>query len=1561
TALFKSLEPGAPAKLKFAEFVKWNRARDKREQEVYWKGCLEDWEPRGELPVKNSLPGQGKGDTVEHNVVLAGDLTEDLELCVKKYRVTAASILYTARGLLLQKYVDSPDVLFGTTVSGRNVPGRDFENTVGLFINTLPLRVRGVPGETGMELACRVNEELRQREEFDCTSLVDIKQWVGMEAKGELFDSIVVIENYPLDEVLKKKSGDLSVDSYEMVEKTHYALTLGIILFDGIELRFSCSREFYDDEAVAAMARHFTCLLETLIREPQKKVEDMELVSPGEKQQLLEEFNDTAADFPADKTIGRLFEEQVEKRGDAVAVIGVGTDGLQPVTYYELNKQAGRLARVLREKGVRRYDIVGITVQPSVSMVIGLLGILKSEAAYLSIDPEYPRQRVDYMLKDSSAKFLLRHRSIDARTQGAGDDGAVNGDLHLESDGISVPGGFLLSMVKENLSPEVLPNDNKNRQHPGQLCYLIYTSGTTGKPKAVPIQQKGLVNFTCWRMSAYQYSQRDVTLQLLSYRFDGFAANFYPTLLSGGTLVMMPDTAAAGKMDTAYIMEIIRKTGVTNMALVPGMYEALLESCEQGDLAGLRFVTLAGDKTAPRIVEKSKALIPNTRLANEYGPTEATVTATANLHMEVGNTGNIGKPIGNTKIYILDQSFNMVPVGFNGELCIAGIGVATGYLNNPGLTAEKFREGPAKIYRTGDLARWLPDGSIELAGRSDNQLKIRGYRVEPGEIEARLLEHEIIKEAVVIAAGSDGNQYLCACVVLMPRGESDAASASAGGAENGLHDVKTADTLKHYLAGTLPDYMIPGYFVELEKIPLTVNGKIDRKALALSVGTDCRPGRVYVAPRNTTEQTMAGIWADVLGSGSRDGQKGQAPGIDDNFFEIGGHSLKATILMTRIRKVFGVELPLNTIFDEPTIRSLSARIPTAGEGIYGDIVTAGEREYYPQSSAQKRLFFLEQFENVGTGYNIPGALKVTGTLDMKRLENAFRKLINRHESLRTSFHLVDDMPVQKIHAVDAGGVKEFELEYFPAPQALSGSQRAEACQRSEACPTSEVPETLEAGTPGEPAIMGTDGPAWNFVRPFDLTKAPLMRLGYIDLSGEEGLLLFDMHHIISDGTSMGILTRELGKLYAGQEPPPLKFQYKDYAVWQNTLIAGGQLEEQEAYWLRQFAGDIPGLNLPTDYPRPAVLSYDGARFEFSLSPKEAALFKSLARGGTTLYMLLLAAFNILLYKYAGQEDIIVGSGLMGRRHEDLHGIIGMFVNSMAMRNFPHGEKSFNQFLGEVRRTTIQGFENQDVQFEDIVDKLGMERDPSRNPLFDVLFVVQNFEYSEVQLEGAVLTPYRYENITSKFDITLYADEVGDHIRFQLEYCTKLFREETMRRLAGHLVNTIHAVSAAPGTLIKDIHILSEGEKEQLLIDFNCTASDYPKDKTICELFREQVQKTPHQNAVVMNNLAVTYSELQQRAEIIAAYLVHEHGLRVGEGVGLLLDRSITMMEAILGILIAGGAYVPLDPAFPMERLRQLMDDAAVGVVVSEKRYIKTLNLLQWDCPAFHTFLCMDSF
>ncbi len=827
--------------------------------------------------------------------------------------------------------------------------------------------------------------------------------------------------------------------------------------------------------------------------------------------------------------------------------------------------------------------------------------------------------------------------------------------------------------------------------------------------------------------------------------------------------------------------------------------------------------------------------------------------------------------------------------GVVGEIYISGINVARGYINNPQLTAERFIPNPfvtngdsiyEKMYKSGDLGRWLSDGTLEFVGRVDHQVKIRGFRVELGEIENQLLAHPDVKETVVtVQQNQSKDKFLCAYLVT----------------DRELTTLK----LKEYLSKRLARYMIPTQFIILDKMPLTSSGKISRRELPNP--EDIEKGE-FIAPRNALEAKLLEIWQEVLGR--------EQIGVTDDFFEVGGHSLKATRLAAYIFKKMDVEISLLEIFEKPTLVEMAELIAQKEKSTYSIIEPVEVEEYYPASSAQKRLFVLDQLDKNSLSYNMPSIRIIEDEVDPERLEIVLNELIKRHEVLRTSFELVDGVTVQKVHEA-----VEFKINYLH----------------------------LESDNDKIEKIVQ------NFIRPFDLGQAPLLRVELVKLE-DKHLLMIDMHHIISDGVSRNIFFNELLKLYDGEELPPLRIQYKDFAVWQNKLLQSEKMKKHEDYWLETFVGEgneIPVLNLPTDYPRPAIMSFEGEGYRFQIDKELTIQLNKLAsKNGATLFMVLLSVYNILLSKYSGQEDIVVGTPIEGRTHADLELVMGMFVNTLALRNKPQAQKVYQEFLEEIKYNSIKAYENQDYQFEMLVDKLKLKRNIGRNPLFDTMFSLQNVHDRRNSNNESKSSSNNFSHRIAKFDLSLAAVELNDGIQLSFEYSTKLFIKATIERLAEHFENIIQTIVKHPEIILAEIEMISGEEKEQLLYAFNDTKAEYPKDKTISHLFEERVDQIPESTALIMQEgeqlVEVTYRELNEKANQLARNLRHR-GVKPGSIVGMMTERSVEMIIGILGVLKAGGAYLPIDLNYPNERIEFILKDSNADLLLIQNRLQDEIN------------------
>ncbi len=1478
-------------------------ASQKTREKEYWLNKLS-----GELE-KSVFPGYHKRETKDprHQKTnrvykklpfqLTGDIFSQLMKISNRSDLRLYIVLIAGVMGLLHKYTGNRDIIIGAPV--------DRQERETQFINTVLILRNVVGGAMAFkELLLQVSKELREAAENVNYPLETLLYQLNIPySPGDdfpLFEIAVLMKN------IHEKS---------YLDHIHLNIVFSFEKKDNlIEGELEYNDMLYGSETAAAIISHYKKLLTDALGNPGIYFSRLTLLSEEERRQLLEEFNETTIDFPFEKTLPRLFAEQVEKSPRQMAV--VCEEGQGQSTYEELNQQADRLAVRLREKGVKPDTIVGLMTGRTIEMVIGIMGILKAGGAYLPINPEHPAARIAYMLQDSSARILLKKSEIRKPKS------ETNPNDQNKRAGVTV-------LDFEPLNFEFVSNFEFRASNllSSNLAYIIYTSGSTGRPKAVSLEHRNVVNLVLGlHERIYKYYQRGLRVALVApYVFDASVQQIFAALLLGHTLYIVPENT---RVDGNALLEFFKNYSIQITDGTPLHLGLMLESLAGSKVnLDLKDLLIGGEALPLQTVQDFFKSFEHTppKISNVYGPAECCVDCTCfdisqeNLH-EL-KVVPIGTPLSNEQIYIMDRDMNLQPPGISGELCIAGEGVGRGYLNQPELTADKFdhdlwdyhdyhdgnhrsyRSYPSYIfYKTGDLARWLPQGNLEFLGRLDHQVKIRGLRIELGEIEQCLLACHSIKEALVMATE---DKYLCAYVV-----------PASPGAFN-------VSDIRENLSRQLPDYMIPSFFVPLERIPLTANGKIDRKALPSPDKT--AGGEVYVPPHSVVEKKMAAIWSDIL----------RIPGgeisIDSDFFTLGGHSLKATSLVSRIHKEFDVKIPLAEVFRIPRIKELSIYIKENAGELHVSIEPVEQKEYYPLSSVQKRLYVLQQMGLEDTTYNVPMAVVLDGLLNLEGLENTFRQLIERHESLRTSFHMIGDQPVQIVH-----DHVEFEIENY------------------------QVEDKVKVEEEGASRLEGTRGLApspiliSSFGRPFDLSHSPLLRVGLIKEQEQKHLLMIDMHHIITDGVSMNLFLREAMELYSGEKLSPLRLQYKDYADRQVGDRQKKAIKSQEEYWLNRFADEIPVLNLPLDYPRPKVQSFEGAVLSFEVPRGLTRSINQMTLDtGATLYMVLLAVYNILLSKLSGQEDIIVGIPIAARRHADLERIIGMFVNTLAPRNYPNSEKTAREFLEEIKESTLQTFENQEYPFEDLVEKVFVHRDTSRNPIFDTMFALQNMETRTNGIAADIfplkISPYEIDYHTAKFDLTLTCFEGEEKLFCSFEYCTKLFKKDTIERFIDYFQQILSAVLENPNQKIYRIEIIIPEEKQRILHDFNDTVALYPNNKNLPQLFEEQVERIPDHIALIGHNsrsegtrglaplpdfVSITYRELNNRSHRLACILSVK-GVSADTIVGIMAERSIEMIVGIFGILETGGAYLPIDPGYPRDRIEYMLKDSGAEILLKD--------------------------
>ncbi|WP_271725743.1 lichenysin non-ribosomal peptide synthetase LicA [Bacillus paralicheniformis] len=1445
-ALYRGEELPEP-NLHYKDYAFWQRTQAQegfQKEEAYWQSVF-----AGELPVLQLITDEPRpsvqsfeGDRV--SAVLPKDMKEKLAVLAEQNGATLYMVMLAAYNMLLAKYSGQEDVIVGTPAAGRR--HSDLEGIIGMFVNTLAIRSKVESGRTFRDFLHDVKKTVIDAFEHQDYPFERLAEKVGASrdlSRHPVFDTMFILQNAWEDIPML---GDLHLSIYETnFNIAKFDLTLQAKEEQGeLILDLDYSTKLFKKDTAERMLKAYLHLLEGMTADPLRRIGEYSLLTEEETNRQLVAFNPAASDYPREKTIVQLFEEQAAERG--------GHPALQfedkVWSYGELNRKANQLARRLRERGVQPGTTAAILTARSAEMVIGILAVLKAGAAYVPIDPDHPEKRVQHFFEDSGAAVLLTQKAMKPLAEAA----EVGGDiLFLEDEHLYLGDA---SDLRLPISPEAMAN-------------LTYTSGTTGTPKGNMVSHRNILR-TVKNTNYLDVMTSDIVLSISNYVFDAFMFDVFGSLLNGAKLVIAPKDTI---LDMSRLAHVLEKEKVTVLMITTALFN-LLTDMRPDSLKGLRRVLFGGERASVDHVRRALNTVGKGRLLHMYGPSESTVFTTYYPVNEVPDDAQaipIGKPVSNTEVLILDSFGNVQPAGVAGELCVGGDGLVRGYFNRSELTAEKFTEHPfktgEKIYRTGDMARWLADGCLEFIGRIDHQVKIRGQRIELGEIEHHLLTHEMVQEAAVLAVDTGKrDQMICAYFT----------------ADQEL----SSEEIRRYAAEGLPGYMIPSVFMQLQELPLTGNGKVDRRALPEPDVTQAAQ-KEYTAPRSRTEAQLADLWQEVL----------NVPkiGVHDNFFELGGHSLIGMTLIARIQQEMNVDLQLKDLFQAPTIETLAQAAEKTEKKSAVYIEAAPDQETYPVSSAQKRLYVLQQIEGAEKSYHMPAVLQLEGKLDLKRLESAAQMLIKRHEAFRTTFEIKGGEPVQRIWEA-----AELTIDVIDADE-----QEAEKLIKE-------------------------------FIRPFDLTKAPLFRMSIIRFTGEKHLLLVDMHHIISDGASVSVLIDEMTKLYAGEALEPLRIQYKDFSVWQQHLLTERH-KVQEEYWLKELAGELPVLTLPADYPRPSIQTFEGSRLSFALKPELVQQLRKLAKEtDSTLYMVLAASYSALLSKLSGQSEVIVGSPAAGRPHTDLSRIIGMFVNTLAIRTRPEGDKPFSAFLEEVKETTLGAFEHQDYPFEELIEKLNIQRDMSRNPLFDAVFSMRNADLKDLSMEGITLKPYDFAHQTAKFDLTLTAAEEDGLLVFEMEYNTALFKHESIERWHRYWVNLLEAVAENPDARLSELSLLDEAEKRRIVQNWNETRLAVPEDKTVHELFEAQVLRTPDHGAAVYNGVKWTYKELNARANRLARLLI-EKGVRPEQRIGIMVNPSLEMAAGVLAILKAGAAYVPIDPSYPAERIGYVLKDSGAELLLTQ--------------------------
>ena len=1514
-ALYEAFSAGRPNPLseptiQFADFAHWQRDYMKgavfERHMAYWRRVLRGPLPVLELPTDHARPAvqTHNGALVSREVPL--DLYGRLEALAQDSGTTLFVPLLAGFKLFLSRYSGLTDVLVGTAIANRTSP--EIEDLLGFFVNTLVLRTNLDGDATFKQLIERVRDGFLGALEHQDTPFEMLVDELAPErdlGRSPIFQAMFVLDQDTGESrVMRGASGAIEVEGFQLrnpVARTDLVLT-AYRGRDKCYLTFEYNSDLFEAGTIERMIDQLAGVLGRLVEAPETPISKIALLASEERQRVVEASWTAASDYPR-VGIHRQFEAWADRTPEATAVVfPTGASAEEVLSYAELERRANRLARHLEERGVQPGTLVGLGLERSADMLVALLAVLKCGAAYVPLDPAYPTERLAFMVEDAGLRVLVTSSDQAAR---------------LPSHGLE---HVLLDREAEAIAAR--PSGRIDRA--GELedrMYVIFTSGSTGRPKGVEIAHRSVSNFLASMAREPGLAQGESLLALTTLSFDISVLELLLPLVVGARVIVAPRAATADGEELTRLLERYRPHV---MQATPATWRMLLLAGWRGQ-ESLRIFS-GGEALTRELADE--LLARGAELWNLYGPTETTIWSAVERVQAGPETITIGRPIDTTALYVLDAALEPQPLGVPGELWIAGDGLALGYLERPELTDERFvvdpfGSGATRMYRTGDLARRLPDGRIECLGRVDNQVKLRGFRIELGEIDAVLEESARVHQcATIVREDRPGDARLVAYYTRAM----DAPAVADGAAD--------ADELLRAEAGArLPAYMVPSSFVELEALPLTPNGKIDRRALSALEAVALQSRAAFVAPRDAIEQGLAQIWRAVLGIEDPSGV-----GIHDDFFALGGNSLLTTQAASRIREAFAVELPLRELFEKPTIAELAPRVACRSDSDQGEsecalsapgaIAPIEGDDPRPLSFTQDRLWFLDQLEPGLVAYNMQIGWALEGELDVEALERALSEIVRRHAILRTRFPDSGRGAIQEIGRADRVSIERVDLSAESDPEGRAGEHLS----------------------------------AWA-EEPFDLARGPLFKPRLVRLGEGRHWLLVFLHHIVFDGWSGDLFRRELVVLYEAYSRgdasplPELAIQFADYAAWQRAFLEGAELERLLSYWREKLGGDLPVLELPLDHPRPKVQTYGGANVERSVERSALQPLLDLAREeGATPYMALLAAYDVLLARYSGQDDVIVGSVVANRNRAEIEPLLGFFANTLALRTDLSGEPSFREVLRRVRDTVLGALDHQDMPFERLVDEIQPQRNMSHTPVFQTMFSMEDVQ-SSASPSQARMGEIEFGSIgmattVARTDLMLWVAPGAERFLFWTEYNVDLFEHETIAGLLSSFEVLLRAIAQDPDRPISRLELVDGEERERVVRLWNATRRTYPQDSSLHAEFEGRVAEAPDAPAVRFRDTLLSYAELNRRANRVAN-LLRAKGVERESRVAMCVDRSLDMVVCVLGIVKAGAAYVPLDPVYPEERLRFMIEDTEASVLL-------TTSDLADELPATGEVICLDT-
>jgi len=1480
-----NLMPARP----YQEFIRYLQKQDVNDAHNFWKNYFSDFTETTPIFI-DSIPHCDKNDGYRKKTVgLTKEISNKLNQLAQNNGITLNTLLQAGWAILLHKYSGNNDVLFGATFSGRPATLAGSEKMVGLFINTLPIRAKINTKESIIDWINNFNKSTIGLKNYEWSSLVDIQSVSSIPAKINLFETLFVFENYPVDEILNENSDSIKFDDIQFFEQTNYPLTIVSAPGETIYIDAAFDSSKINDFIIDLLLNHFKNILSFIALNPQAKINEIDYLSDDEKEILLP-VKFAEKKLPQPPIAIRHFEKAATEYKNNIAVRFRD----EFLTYAELNIKANKLAHLLISRGIGPEDLVAIFMNRRIEMIISILAILKAGAGYIPIDISYPNDRIEHILSDSSANLLLTESQF-------------SDVINFEKNEIVVFDDIEKDLNKfKTTNPPV-------KVYPENIAYVIYTSGSTGKPKGTMIQNKSVVNFVYDWIGGLKVTESTVQLQFASIGFDASVPEIFAPLFSGGCVRIVPKAVMD---DLTKLPEFIIDNKISNLSLPP----SLLSSIDVIKSPYLKTILSAGEKCNWSIVEKwSKDYL----FLNGYGPTEATVGTSWGNYSKKLDTDSvpIGIPGDNIKVYVLDKFMKPVPIGIPGELYVGEQALARGYLEKPDLTALKFipnlysKVPGERIYQTRDLVKILPDGQIEFLGRIDKQIKLRGFRIELGEIEAVINKLKQVDQVAVILKDTAEKKLIA---FIIPNKD----------VEFNIAEIKKE------ISQELPQYMIPSHFEVLEQFPVTTHGKVDRKYLQT---IELKNKKNNLSEKNIlspTEELLLTITNSVLKISDSD--------LSDNFFDLGGHSILATQFASRIRESFKIDLSIKLIFELDNLQKLASEIDLLKdkfvELIMPELIKNESISEFPLSFAQQRMWFLQKLDPTNISNNIFSAFTISGELDTNKFHDSIKSIIVKHSILRTYFIELEGKPYQKV----ADGI-DFELDIINLSHLSYEDQETEIKKL-----VSEFSKHV-----------------------FNLEVPELFKIKIACKNDEECVVLLNMHHIISDGWSMGVLVKDLVNYYNSEVTlNDLEIQYQDYAIWQRKFMDSPNFEKQLEYWKNELSEIPEKIDLPTDNPRGSIQTFNGATFQFSFNENLSNKISALSRkSNLTEYMICLSAYYILLNKYARQDNIVVGTPIANRNHSKIEDLIGLFVNTLAINISVNSNEKIINFLKQVREKILNAHLYQDFPFEKLVEVLQPNRNMSHSPIFQVAFAFQNTPFENMALPGLEIKPAEFQSTISKYDITLYMQSRDGLLSGSFEYNTNLYNETTIKQMADHFSFILTQIVNDTKRKISNILLLPDEEIKNVVLTNSRNRELSRNTETIVSQFYNIVNKYSSRTAINLSyedsntyfTDEYTYDELNKRSNQVARYLKSK-GLTKEEVVGISIERSFATIVSILGILKAGGAFLSIDKDLPNDRIRFICKEANVRKILclpdTKSTYGKNISMIEIDA-GFDVFNDVD--